>query len=290
MHIHEIIKKEAYLTNLLKLLLDARIIRLFNGKISSTHMLIEKDVTFFDTEENLCREWLSSVYGSYSFYEGFITQEDCEAYIRQTSYPNHQYVIVRFLQYYYAIFYANTQHQQVIGQQVSYYTKNNLFLVAERPPNNLITKERERLPVIPLIFHELKAFDATIEAFHLADEQAKKFTPMPLADAIDYMVLLGVTFKDLWYICDSPYAITRNRALLNMYFNYGHGFTTFCKYTNALAVNPFQRLLYMPKRRVEHFQMDIDDYRTPHRMLPYREVRRYQEFMRTRPFSPLDEQ
>lgn len=274
--------KEHYTTALVKLFLQARIIRLFEGKLISTHKLIEEDTIYFFTEDDLCREWLNSVYDSYHFYDGFATLEECQQYIFSTPYPNRHYVIMSFRSMYYAVVYENTQCQQVIGKGLSYYTKNNLFLVSERPPNNLMLKERERLPVIPTIYHELLAFDCDLTAYTF---DGQHFVHATLEDMIPYIVLLGITFKDMWYTCDSSYTITRNKFILNAYFHNGHGFTTFGKYCNALAINPFQRLLFMTKKRLEHFQMDIDAHHSTYRVLPYREVRRLSDNMRSRPFE-----
>ncbi|MBS7344797.1 MAG: hypothetical protein KIG60_03890 [Caryophanon sp.] len=276
--------KEEYMTTLVKNLIHYRIIRMYEGKLITARKMADPDSLYFETEDGLCREWLNSIYDSYHFYEGFETIESCEQYIRSSHYPDEKYIIICFLNMYYAVVYENTQHQQIIGKDLAYYTKNNLFLVSERPPNNLMMKDRERLPVIPLIYYELAAFDANMQTFHLHKE-SNQFIECALEEHLEYVVLLGITFKDCWYLCDTPYAIAHNRQILNMYFNDGHGFTVFGKYANAIAINPFQRLLYMPKERVEHYQMDIDNHRAPHRALPYREVRRFHENMRTRPVT-----
>ena len=274
--------KEQYMTTLIKDLLNLRVLRLFEGKLISSRKMADEDSMYFETEDGLCREWLNAIYDSYHFYEGFETKEACEQYIHSSHYDEDKYVIICFLNMFYAVVYENTQHQQVIGKEISYYTKNNLFLVSERPPNNLTMKDRERLPVIPLIYYELLSFDTNIVFYHYVKE-TRSYTLAKAEDYLEYAVLLGITFKDCWYLCNTPYAIAHNRQILNMYFNKGHGFTVFGKYANAIAINPFQRLLYMPKERFEHYQMDIDNHRAPHRALPYREVRRYQDHMRTRP-------
>lgn len=276
--------EELYMTTLVKQLLQLRILRIYEGKLISSRKMADPDSMYFETEDGLCRDWLNSIYDSYHFYEGFDTFESCTQYIRSSHYADQKYVIIRFFNTFYAIIYENTQHQQIIGKHLSYYTKNNLFLVSERPPNNLMMKDRERLPVIPIIFHELQAFDEHMQAYAY-NEESRSFVLGNIQDYIEFAVLLGITFKDCWYLCDSPHAIAHNRQILNIYFNDGHGFTVFGKYANAIAINPFQRLLYMPKDRIEHYQMDIDNHRAPHRALPYREVRRFHENMRTRPVS-----
>ena len=62
----------------------------------------------------------------------------------------------------------------------------------------------------------------------------------------------------------------------------------FGKYVNALAVNPFQRLICLAKGRVEPFQMDPDDPKTPLRRLPYREEKRFHDMARFRPVKEND--
>lgn len=282
------ITKEAYEITLIEHLLDARILRMFDGKLITSHNILE-DTMIFETEDGLCKEWINTVYDSYCFYEGFQSFDACLEYIIESHYNNSSYVIIKFLDMYYAVVYENTQHQQIIGKDLAYYTKNNLFLVAHRPPVNLTIKDRVRLPVIPLIYHELFAFDPTIRAYRIPEGGSTNFEEFPVHDALAYIVLLGVTFKDIWFSCNNSHSITHNRAILNMYFNEGHGFTLFGKYSNAIAINPFQRLIYLPKGRIEHFQMDIDDYRTPQKMLPYRDVRRYHDNMRIRPINLLEE-
>ena len=62
----------------------------------------------------------------------------------------------------------------------------------------------------------------------------------------------------------------------------------FGKYVNAVAINPFQRLICFSKGRVEHFQMDPDDSKTPLRRLPYREEKRFHEMNRIRSVKEND--
>lgn len=282
MHIAPAIEKNAYELALVRHLLEIRFLRIFDNKFITARNIAGETVGF-ETEDSLCKAWLNSIYNSYTFYEGFDTLEACQSYIFKTPYENNQYRIVKFLTMYYAIIYENTQFQQVVGKEICYYTKNNLFLVGHRPPANLTKKDRAALPVIPIIYHELYAFDPEITVYHLETKDATTFVPCDIQESLSYIVLLGVTFKDSWYLCDTPHAIAHNRALLNLYFPVGHGFTLFGKYSKAIAINPFQRLIYLPRGRIEHFQMDIDDHRTPQRLLPYREVRRYHENMRHRP-------
>lgn len=283
MHIAPSISKDTYEVELVKHLLEIHFLRIVDNKFVTSRKIADETVGF-ETEDSLCKSWLHSIYDSYSFYEGFDTLEACQHFIfHESHYANHYFRIVKFLNMYYAIIYENTQFQQVIGKDSSYYNKNNLFLVGHRPPSNLTLKDRTALPVIPLIYHELYAFDSQITVYHLPNAQATGFVKCPVQEAISYVVLLGVTFKDNWYLCNTPHAIACNRALLNLYFTDGHGFTLFGKYSKAIAINPFQRLIYLANGRIEHFQMNIDDYRTPQRLLPYREVRRFHENMRTRP-------
>jgi len=70
-----------------------------------------------------------------------------------------------------------------------------------------------------------------------------------------------------------------------MYFHGGQDFTSFGKYANAIAINPFQRLICLPKGRIEPYQMDVDDHKTPFRRLPYREAKRFQHNVRIRPLK-----
>lgn len=283
MHIAPTMPKETYEIELVKHLLEIRFLRISDNKLVTSRQIADGTVGF-ETEDSLCKEWLHSVYDSYSFYEGFDTLEDCQHFIfNESHYANHYFRIVKFLNMYYAVIYENTQFQQIIGKDLCYYNKNNLFLSGHRPPSNLTFKDRIALPVIPLIYHELHIFDEDICVYHLPDAHATHFVQCSLQNAISYVVLLGVTFKDIWYLCNNPHNIAHNRALLNLYFNDGHGFTLFGKYSKAIAINPFQRLIYLSKGRIEHFQMNVDDYRTPQRLLPYREVRRFHENMRTRP-------
>ena len=283
------ITKEAYEIALVEYLIDVHILRVYDGKLITSHNILE-DTMIFETEDGLCKEWLNTVYDSYSFYEGFESFDDCLQYIVGSHYNNTTYVIIKFLNMYYAVVYENTKHQQIIGEDIAYYTKNNLFLVSHRPPVNLTMKDRVRQPVIPLIYHELFTFDPMIRAYRIPEGGTTNFEEIPVHDALSYIVLLGVTFKDIWFTCNTPYSITHNRAILNMYFNEGHGITLFGKYSNAIAINPFQRLIYLPKGRIEHFQTDIDDHRTPQRKLPYREVKRFHDNMRIRPINLLEEE
>ncbi|MGN7479280.1 hypothetical protein ACTHOQ_15685 [Solibacillus silvestris] len=265
-------------------LLSIRFLRPFNGKLA-TSRAISDDTYGFETEDSLCREWLLSIYNSYSFYEGFETLESCLSYIHSTNYDNDIYRIVKFSDQYYAVVYENSQHQQVIGKEVSYFTRNNLFLSAKRPPSNLMIKDRHKLPPIPLIYYELNAFDPALTIYKLVKKNSIDYMELPVEEAIEYAVLLGVSFKDIWYKCDSPHAIAHNRAILNLYFAKGHNLTLFGKYSKAIAINPFQRLVYLQKGRIEPFQMDVEDIRAQQRLLPYREVRRFHENIRTRPVN-----
>lgn len=288
MHIAPSISKELYEVELVKHLLNIRFLRIADNKFVTARQIAD-DTIGFETEDSLCREWLNSIYDSYSFYTGFDTLEDCQCFIfNESHYSNHYFHIIKFLNMYYAVIYENTQFQQIIGKEICYYNKNNLFLVGHRPPSNLTFKDRPALPVIPIIYHELYAFDPNISAYHLPEPMATEFVPCSVQEAISYIVLLGVTFKDIWYLCDTPHAIAHNRALLNLYFTEGHGFTLFGKFSKAIAINPFQRLVHLPRNRTEHFQMNVDDLRTPQRLLPYREIRRFHENMRTRPMQLED--
>lgn len=283
MHIAPNIPKEQYETTLIKHLLDIKFLRILDGKLITSRIIAEETIGF-ETEDTLCLEWLRSIYDSYSFYNGFDTLNDCLHCVQNSHYDTQIFRIIRFNQMFYAVVYENTQHQQIIGKDLCYFTKNNMFLVAKNTPANLTIKARSRLPVIPIIYHELYAFDDNIQVYQLNNE-TNEYEAISTHDAIEYVVLLGVTFKDIWYSCQTQHEIFHNRAILNLYFNEGHGFTLFAKYLKALAINPFQRLVYLPKGRIEHFQTDIDDHRTPHRMLAYRELRRYHENIRTRPIE-----
>lgn len=265
-------------------LLSIGFLRTLNGKLA-TSRTISEDTYGFETEDSLCREWLLSIYTSYSFYEGFDTLEDCLHYIDTTNYDNNLYRIIKFYGYYYAVIYENAQHQQVIGKELSYFNRNNLLLCAKRPPSNLLLKDRQKLPPIPLIYYELKAFDPTLASYKLINKQSIEYVEVPIDEAFDYAVLLGITFKDIWYKCDTPHAIAHNRSILNLYFAKGHNLTLFGKYSNAIAINPFQRLVYLQKGRIEPFQMDVEDFRVQQRLLPYRDVRRFHENIRTRPVN-----
>lgn len=279
--IQNILTKEAYNVALVKHLLSVGLLRMSDGHLVSSRKLIEQ-VAFFETEDIICREWVNGVYDSYYFYEGFETLEQCEQYIFNSIYNPVHFVIIEFSGMFYAVAYENTQNQQIIGKNQAYYTKNKLFLVSERPPLNLVIKQKTRLPVVTVIYHELLCFDSDLRAYHLENGSTSHFVPMETHKAIPYIVLLGVTFKDQWFPCHSPHAIAHSRAVLNMYFNEGHAFTLFGKYANAIAINPFQRLVCFSKGRVEHYQMDTDDRKTPFRKLPYREVKRFQHMYRIR--------
>lgn len=273
-----------YEVRLVKHLLEIRFLRTSNGKLV-TSRAISDDTLGFETEDSLCREWLLSIYNSYYFYEGFDSIESCLAYIQSSHYDNALYRIIRFHNYYYAVIYENGQHQQVIGKETAYFTRNNLFLCAKRPPSNLVTKDRIKLPPIPLIYYELLAFDPNLAIYKVLSSKTLDYEEVPISQAIEYAVLLGFTFKDIWYPCNTPHAIAHHRAILNLYFNKGHNLTLFGKYSKAIAINPFQRLVYLPKGRIEHFQMDGDDLRTQQRLLPYREVHRFHENIRIRPIE-----
>lgn len=269
-------------------LLSIGFLRKLNGKLV-TSRTISDDTYGFETEDSLCREWLLSIYTSYSFYEGFDTLENCLNYINTTNYDNNLYRIVKFYDNYYAVIYENAQHQQIIGKELSYFTRNNLLLCAKRPPSNLLLKDRQKLPPIPLIYYELKAFDPTLTIYKLINKHSIEYIEVPLEEAYDYVVLLGVTFKDIWYKCDTPHAIAYNRSILNLYFTKGHNLTLFGKYSNAIAINPFQRLIFLQKGRIEPFQMDVEDIRVQQRLLPYRDVRRFHDNIRTRPINFSEE-
>jgi hypothetical protein len=276
------ITQEDYEIRLVQRLLAIRFLRPSNGKFVTSRTIAEETIGF-ETEDSLCREWLLSIYNSYSFYEGFDSIEDCIEFIEGSYYDNHLYRIVQFSSMFYAVINENSQYQQVVGKEISYFTRNNLLLCTKRPPANLTFKERIKMPPIPLIYYELHAFDPQIKIFKANSSSSIEFNEVPILDEIEYAVLLGVTFKDIWYTCDTPQAIAHNRALLNLYFNRGHNLTLFGKYSKALAINPFQRLVYLPKGRIEQFQMDADDTRAQQRLLPYRDVRRFHENIRTRP-------
>lgn len=278
-----IISQIDYEIRLVQHLLSNRFLRTENGKLLTARS-ISDDSVGFETEDSLCREWLLSIYPSYHFYDGFETLDLCHQYIQSTNYDNELFRIVQFHGQFYAVVYENARHQQVIGRETSYFTKNYLFLCAKRPPSNLMTKDRNKLPPIPLIYYELHAFDPALKIYQLHKE-THVYQEVPILEAIEYAVLLGITFKDIWYLCDSPHAIAHNRALLNLYFNQGHNLTLFGKYSNAIAINPFQRLVHLQKGRIEHFQMDVDNPRSQQRLVPYREVRRLHEQMRTRPIQ-----
>ena len=285
---HAVLEKEAYEKVLTEHLLSIGIVREFDGKLISSRKLIE-NAMFFETEDAICKEWLDSVFDSYSFYDGFDSLDECAAYIFDSQYENATYRIVKFLHMYYAVVYENTQHQQVIGKEVSYYTKNKLFLTSPRPPHSLVVKQRVRLPVFPIIYHELHSFDPTLKVFRLSQENPHQFVEVEnIHEELHYIVLLGITFKDAWYPCSTPHHIAHSRAILNVYFNGGYNFMLFGKYVNAIAINPFQRLICFTKGRVEPFQMDPDDPKTPLRRLPYREEKRFHEMTRTRPVKEND--
>ncbi|MEG0383815.1 MAG: hypothetical protein RR642_03575 [Solibacillus sp.] len=270
-----------YEIRLVQHLIEIRFLRLFDGKLITSRSIVGETLGF-ETEDSLCREWLLSIYSSYHFYEGFDTIESCIDYIQTSPYDKNKFRIVQFCDMYYAVINENTQFQQVIGKDLSYFSRNLVFLTAKKPPLNLVLKDRVKIPVIPLIYHELHAFDSNIKVYQLPHEKADNAVQIPVQEALEYVVLLGVTFKDIWYSCNTPHAIAHNRALLNLYFDPGHNLTAFGKYSNALAINPFQRLIYLPKGRIEHFQMDVDDLRTPARTLTYRDVRRFHDQMRIR--------
>lgn len=272
-----------YEIRLVQHLLSNRFLRTLDNKLV-TYRSISDETVGFETEDSLCREWLLSIYNSYNFYDGFETLELCKQFIFSTNYDNQLYRIVRFNSQFYAVIYENGQHQQVIGKELSYFTKNNMFLCAKRPPSNLMIKDRHKLPSIPLIYYELSAFDPELSIYKL-NAETNQYVEVQVLDAVEYAVLLGITFKDIWYTCDTPHAIAHNRALLDLYFNKGHNITLFGKYSKAIAINPFQRLIYLPKGRIEHFQMDVEDVRTQQRLLPYRDVRRFHDNMRTRPIN-----
>ncbi|MFF5996094.1 hypothetical protein AAGS61_15280 [Lysinibacillus sp. KU-BSD001] len=278
------IAKEAYEQQLEEQLLSVGILRYWDGKVISSRKLIE-NAQFFETEDMIYKEWFDSVYDSYHFYNGFDSLEECVAYISQSPYDNATYKIVRFLDMFYAVVYENTQHQQVVGKDVSYYTKNKLFLSSPRPQHSSIAKQRVRLPVIPLIYHELMVFDPNLRVYELTEAASDQFVEGDAHDLMSYIVLLGITFKDIWYPCTTPHSIAHSRAALNMYFNDGHDLMLFGKYVNAVAINPFQRLICFAKGRIEHFQMDIDDRKTPPRRLPYREVKRFHDMVHIRPLK-----
>lgn len=277
-----------YEIRLVQHLLSNRFLRTENGKLVTSRSISDESVGF-ETEDCLCREWLLSIYNSYHFYNGFETLELCHQNIQSTNYQNQLYRIVQFNNQFYAVVYVNAQHQQVIGKELSYFTKNNMFLCAKRPPSNLMIKDRNKIPPNPLIYYELHAFDPTIKVYQL-HEESNLYMEVPLLEAFEYAVLLGITFKDIWYLCDTPHAIAHNRALLNLYFNQGHNLTLFGKYSKAIAINPFQRLVYLQKGRLKHFQMDVENPHSLQRIIPYREVRRLQENMRTRPVHFEDSQ
>lgn len=277
-----ILEKEAYKKVLTEQLLSIGILREFDGKLISSRKLIE-NAMFFETEDAICKEWLDSVYDSYYFYEGFDSLDECATHIFDSNYENSTYRIVKFLHMYYAVVYENTQQQQVIGKNVSYYTKNKLFLTSPRPPHSLVVKQRVRLPVFTVIYHELHSFDPALKVYQLSAEDPYQFVKVEdIHEEIHYVILLGITFKDAWYPCNTPHHIAHNRALLNVYFNEGYDFMLFGKYVNAIAINPFQRLICFAKGRVEHFQMDPDDRKIPLRRLPYREGKRFHEMIRIR--------
>ena len=280
-HLLPTITQEDYEIRLITHLLDIRFLRQYDGKLVTSRTISDESIGF-DTEDSLCREWLLSIYNSYSFYEGFDTWEHCIHYIQSSHYDNHLYRIVEFSNMFYAVIYENSYYQQVIGKDICYYAKSNLFLCAKRPLSNLTAKDRTKLPPIPLIYFELLAFDPHLKIYELQSEHTLDYKEVPALEALEYAVLLGVTFKDIWYKCDSPHAIAQNRAILNLYFNRGHNLTLFGKYSKAIAINPFQRLIYLPKGRIEHFQMDVEDLRAQQRLLSYRDVRRYHENIRTR--------
>ncbi|MEG0470936.1 MAG: hypothetical protein RR588_01245 [Solibacillus sp.] len=272
-----------YEIKLVQRLLSVRFLRLFDNKLVTSRSIADETLGF-ETEDSLCREWLLSIYKSYNFYEGFDTTEACIKYIHASPY-NNKFRLVQFSDMYYAVINENTQFQQVIGKEISYFTRNDVFLTAKKPPLNLVLKDRVKMPVIPLIYHELYAFDANIAVFQLPHAHSVETVQISVTDALEYIVLLGFTFKDIWYSCDTPFAIAHNRAILDLYFNQGHNLTAFGKYSKALAINPFQRLLYLPKGRIEHFQMDTDDVRSQPRMLTYRDVRRFHDQKRIRDVS-----
>ena len=275
--------QEEYEIRLIQHLLANRFLRQSDGKLVTTRTISDETVGF-ETEDSLCREWLLSIYKSYSFYEGFETLESCVHYIQSSHYDNHLYRIVEFCNMYYAVIYENSQHQQVIGRDISYFAKSNLFLCTKRPPSNLTAKERTKSPSIPLIYYELLAFDPNLKIYELHSDQLD-YEEVPVQDVIEYAVLLGVTFKDIWYRCDTPHALAHNRAILDLYFNQGHNFTLFGKYSKAIAINPFQRLIYLQRGRIEQFQMDVNDLRSQQRLIPYRDARRYHDNIRTRPID-----
>ena len=285
---HAILEKTAYEKVLTAHLLSVGIVREYDGKLISSRKLIE-NAMFFETEDAICKEWLDSVYDSYSFYDGFDSLEECAAYIFDSPYENSTYRIVKFLNMYYAVVYENTQYQQVIGKDVSYYTKNKLFITSPRPPHSLVAKQRVRLPVLTMIYHELYSFDVALKVYRLSQENPHQFVEVEkIHEEIHYIVLLGITFKDAWYPCNTPHHIAHSRALLNVYFSEGYNFMLFGKYVNAIAINPFQRLICFAKGRVEHFQMDPDDHKTPLRRLSYREVKRFQGMVRIQPVKEND--
>lgn len=280
---HPIITQDAYEIRLVQHLLSNRFLRTENGKLVTSRSISE-DMVGFETEDSLCREWLLSIYGSYYFYEGFESFQLCKEFIHSSNYDDELYRIIQFNNQFYAIVYENAQHQQIIGKDLSYFAKNNMFICAKRPPSNLMIKDRHKLPPIPLIYYELSAFDPELKVYKLSSV-TKDYVEVPILEAIEYAVLLGITFKDIWYTCDSPHTIAHNRALLDLYFSKGHNLTLFGKYSKAIAINPFQRLIHLQRGRVEHFQWDVEDPRSQQRLLPYREVRRFHENMRTRPVN-----
>jgi len=202
------------------------------------------------SKTDLYKHWLDAIYDTYVFYNGFDSLEECCQYIIESPYERSRYIIVEFLDMYYAVIYNSSSIQLVCGKDCCYFTYNDFFISAKNPTSSLkVTVRRKVKDINPMIYKEMQIFDDNIRMFMFKTKNDTTCIEVDREEYINFIVLLGISMKR------SMFELTEyNRNLLNIYFKQYHGYTVFPKkYDDVIAVDPFQRQLLLKNGQTEYF-------------------------------------
>lgn len=254
-------KKEQYNEKLKNRLLAEGFLKEIKGDLLYVKRKLSHATYSHERERMLTELWFNQVYDSYTFFDGFKTLEKCKEYLEVSPYLKSRYIIIKFREMYYAVVYHSHSSQQVIGKDRAYYTKNGFFLCDSEVDSRLkVDKRLKQKDINPIIYHELLAF-SNIEAFMYKRVDATECTEIDPKEYMNFIVLLGISFKNVWYNTKTKKQIDDNRCVLNVYFKAFHGYTLFAQKEGAIQVNPFQRLLKFNPKLSKHSQK-IEPFRT----------------------------
>ncbi|MBM7716031.1 hypothetical protein MXL46_09165 [Heyndrickxia sporothermodurans] len=199
-------------------------------------------------------QWLDHIEGSYRFFDGFKTLEEC---VKHALMPKSKYVFIRFKNQYYAVAYKGLK-QLVMGKDEVHFIEDGYFKVEKTHPDNYEVKGRLRkIEIADTIYHELKMFDPDMTAYIF--KSVRHDEPIEVSemtnDYLHYYILLGIRFKDFYYS-------KKNIPLLKFYFSYTGNYEQLLKRKDVKSVNPFAW-------RVKNASGDSRPYQTVYVYQPY---------------------